>query len=433
MATIACLVALPRRVLAPVAALLLAVGSLTGCATQQAVYSDGRPYQERAETKSADDFTVTAAALGREESLEVFGAPLNDVGIQPVWLRIANDTNRPQWLFPIAIDENYFPPFEAARRAAGLSAMTQAELYEQLNAKLFPRLVPAGEVVSGFVYTHSDEGLKAFNVELHGRTEVHNFHFVVSVPGLPTDYIDVDTARTYEPHQKTNLTRDELRRWLEGIICCTVNQENRLGDPLNIAFVGSLDQVRGALISAHWDVTAPVTSASLWRTFTSFLFGSRYRYAPVSALYLFGREHDLAFQKARAVIDERNHMRLWLAPVTVEEKPVWMGQISRDIGVKLSGRFWPPTTHVIDPDMDDARFYVLQELVDDGAVSHFGYVRAIAPAMVSLPHRNAEDDPYFTDGLRAVFFLSDVQITATDIELLNWHRPPVLAQELLQR
>ncbi len=414
------------------AAVLLAMAAvLSGCGTtKEVIYRDERPYNERAETKSADGFTVTAAALGREETIEVFGVPLNDVGIQPVWLRIANDNGRPQWLFPIAIDENYFPPYEAARRMSGFSGLTETELYQRLNTALFPRVIPAGEVSSGFVYTHADEGMKAFNVELHGRTEVHNFHFVVPVPGLPTDYFDLDTARVYEPHRKADLDREALRRWLEELICCTINGEGIAGDPLNIVFVGSLNQVRSALISTHWDVTAPTTSASLWRMFTSFAFGSRYRYAPISALYLFGREHDLAFQKARAVIDERNHMRLWLAPVTVEGKPVWLGQVSRDIGVKFSGRLWPPTTHVIDPDMDDARYYVLQQLVDAGAVSHFGYARALPPAMVAVPHRNAEDDPYFTDGLRAVFFLSDVQVLVTDIELLKWHRPPVLANEL---
>lgn len=419
-----------RLCLAVAATLLALAATLTGCATQQVVYSDARPYTERAETKSAGGFTVTAAALGREESIEVFGAPLNDIGIQPVWLRIANENSRPQWLFPIAIDENYFPPYEAARRMASLSALPESELFERLNAAVFPRLIPSGEVVSGFVYTHSDEGMKAFNVELHSRTEVHNFHFVVPVPGLPTNYFDPDTSHVYEPHRKADLSREELRRWLEDLICCTVNHEGAFGDPLNIVFVGSLNQVRGSLISTHWDVTAPATSASIWRMFTSFVFGARYRYAPISALYLFGRGHDLAFQKARAVIDERNHMRLWLAPVTVEGLPIWVGQVSRDIGVKLSGRVWPPTTHVIDPDMDDARFYVLQQLIDSGVVSHFGYVRALPPALVAVPHRNAEDDPYFTDGLRAVFFLSDIQVLATDIELLNWHRPPVLAREL---
>lgn len=105
-------------------------------------------------------------------------------------------------------------------------------------------------------------------------------------------------------------------------------------------------------------------SATTWQTAGAFLFGRRYRYAPVSPLFLFGRHQDLALQRARDVIDERNHMRLWRAPVSLDGVPVWVGQISRDVGVKLTGRLWPPVTS---------------------------------------PRLNGEDDPYFTDRLRLVW------------------------------
>jgi LssY C-terminus len=93
------------------------------------------------------------------------------------------------------------------------------------------------------------------------------------------------------------------------------------------------------------------------------VFGSPYRYAPMSGLYLFGRDQDISFQKPRNVIDERNHMRLWLAPVTHRGEPVWVGHISRDVGVKFTRRLWPPVTHVIDGDVDDARYYLVQDLI----------------------------------------------------------------------
>jgi hypothetical protein len=108
-------------------------------------------------------------------------------------------------------------------------------------------------------------------------------------------------------------------------------------------------------------VTAEITSSSIRRMISAFIFGSRFRCAPVSPLYLFGREQDMSLQKARAVIDERNHIRLCRAPVIYQGTPVWVGHISRDAGIKLSGRIWPPTTHVIDPAVDEARFYLEQD------------------------------------------------------------------------
>ncbi len=398
--------------------------AMAGCATSGPVHDDPRSYLERAQTQSSDGFTVTAAALSIEESVSALGAPLNNVGIQPVWLKIANFSSTQQWLFPIAIDENYFPTYEVARRMAKFSDIPEDEIYQKVNNQKIQHFIPAGAVVSGFVYTHSDEGMKAITVELHGKNRVRNFHFVLPVPGLPAVYFDLGSDALYGNKETVDLDFDALRSWLETMPCCAVDEEGKDGDSLNVGFVGSLDQVRGALISNGWDVTAPITQGSLWRMMTAFAFGSRYRYAPISALYVFGREQDLAFQKARDIIDERNHMRLWLAPVTVDGTNVWIGQVSRDVGVKLSGRFWPPTTHVVDPDMDDARFYVVQELIDSGLVRRLGYVKGHQPTNTATPHYNAEQDPYFTDGLRAIFFVTEHPIPPSQLRLMDWHLPP---------
>lgn len=405
---------------------LAAVAALAACSSVENVHVDSRHYLERAQTQAINQFTVTAAALTSEESREVFGVPLNNVGIQPVWLRIENHSSHAQWLFPIGIDDNYFPSYEVARRMSGFSELPEEEIYRRLDEAHIDPFLPGGAVASGFVYTHDDEGMKAFNVELHSANDTHNFHFVAPVPGLPSDYFDIEDGALPAGTEISDLTVSGFREWLESIGCCTTNDEGIPGDPLNIVFVGTLDQVRGTLISNNWDVTAPVTGASLWRMATAFIFGSRYRYAPISSLYVFGREQDLAFQKSRAVIDERNHMRLWQAPVTVEGSPVWIGQVSRDVGIKFSGRLWPPTTHVVDPDIDDARFYVHQELTHSGALSRVGYVEGHVPASHTEPHRNAEGDPYFTDGLRAVFFMSERPVARTDIDLLRWELPPSL-------
>jgi hypothetical protein len=134
----------------------------------------------------------------------------------------------------------------------------------------------------------------------------------------------------------------------------------------------------------------------------------------------------MAFQKSRAVNDERKHIRLWLAPVVHEGTPVWVGHISRDAGIKLSGRFWPPTTHVIDPAVDEARFYLEQDLIYSNRVSRFGVIDGVGAATIESPRHNAEQDPYFTDGLRAVFFVDDDFVPLVRLEVLNWSLPAEL-------
>ena len=386
-------------------------------------------FKDRVESAKKDNLTVSVAALGREESLKVFSTPLNDVGIQPIWLVVENHTEVTQWLFPIGIDDNYFPPYEAARRANLFSEYDETALYKKLVNEAIPFVLRPGQTASGFIYAHADEGMKSLNVRLHSKADEHNFHFVVPAPGLPTTYFDRDLSKAYEA-PSASLNESAFRDWLSDLPCCALNSEGRRGDPLNVLLIGDLDTLREALISSHWDVTAPVSGASVRRMISAFIFGSRYRYAPISPLFVFGREQDIAFQKARAVIDERNHMRLWLAPIKFEGKPVWVGQVSRDVGVKLSGRFWPPTTHVIDPDMDDARFYVVQELLDTGYAKRFGFVKSFDPVTPDNPYRNAEGDPYFTDGHRAVFFLVKDPVTPAAIELLDWDMPEGLFARL---
>ncbi|MGD8497950.1 MAG: LssY C-terminal domain-containing protein [Chromatiales bacterium] len=402
---------------------LVAAITAAACSTSGPVYQDERSYEQRAERQVRDGLTVSAAALSAEESRRVFGATLNSVGVQPVWVRIENHNDEPFWLLPLAVDREYFPAYEVARRMSDFSDLSVETLHERLHEKRIETLVTPRSLSSGFIYTHADEGMKAFNIELHGNDNTMTFPFVAPVPGLPSDYFDLDPDKLYTAEQIIDLDQEGLKAWLEDLACCTVDADGRNGDPLNLVFVGSLDQVRRALISRHWDVTAPVTGASLWRTFTAFFFESRYRYAPISTLCALEREHDLAFQKSRAIIDERNHMRLWLAPVTVDGRQVWVGQVSRDVGVKLSGRWWPPTTHVIDIDIDDARFYVVQDLLTGEQLQQVGYVYGQPPSLPESPNVNAEDDPYFSDGLRAVLFLADEPVPMTDVRLLRWRLP----------
>ena len=134
-------------------------------------------------------------------------------------------------------------------------------------------------------------------------------------------------------------------------------------DPVNVVLVGHDDDIFSALVHQGWDPTHSLSAASMRRTVTAYLFGRRYRYAPVSPLQLFNRQQDIAFQKARSTIHQRNHVRLWLSPYTYRGQRVWIGQISRDIGVRFSARSPFFITHRIDPEVDEARDYLIEDLL----------------------------------------------------------------------
>jgi hypothetical protein len=123
-------------------------------------------------------------------------------------------------------------------------------------------------------------------------------------------------------------------------------------------------------------------------------------------------------QKARDTVDERNHLRLWLAPVTFESKDVWVGQISRDIGIKLSSK--TIVTHKIDANVDEARLYVLFDLATSQYLGSFGFVKGVGASSPENPCFNYTEDPYYTDGLRAVLVLSEQPRTYLEIDFLDW-------------
>ncbi len=142
----------------------------------------------------------------------------------------------------------------------------------------------------------------------------------------------------------------------------------------------------------------------------------------MSALYVYGRGQDVALQKARDTIHERNHLRLWLTPLRLNGEAVWVGQISRDIGVRFTRK--TITTHKIDPDVDEARNYLLQDLWYSQVLAQYSYVAGVGAATYSEPRGNLTGDPYFTDGLRAVMWLSGDSLDMEEIEFLDWETPP---------
>jgi hypothetical protein len=61
---------------------------------------------------------VSAAALSADESAAVYGSPLADKLIQPVWIEVENNEDVPYWMMFAGLDPNFFPASEAAEAMA---------------------------------------------------------------------------------------------------------------------------------------------------------------------------------------------------------------------------------------------------------------------------------------------------------------------------
>jgi len=399
---------------------------LAACASYKPQPIESVPFQERAQSQTLGKVKVTAVVLSDEESHAVFGVKLAKKKIQPVWLRIENGDDKPHWVLPVSVDPDYYAPLEAAHKARlTWQGSANEAMREDFDRKAIKLRVDPGRVNEGFVYTNLDKGVKAVNVDLLSRDGMGRLVFVFRIPGLNVDFEEVDFEGVYGAGDYVDVDEQGLRKALEELPRAVLGKPGgREGDPINLVVVGEGRDVLAAFARRGWDVTETKYGASVWRTIWAGLFGYRYRYSPISPLYVFGRPQDLGLQKARATIHERNHLRLWLSPYRYRGADVWVGQISRDIGVKLTFKSPTIATHRIDSDVDESRTYLLQDLFYSGHLGAFAFVAGAEPASRDAPRENYTGDEYFTDGLRLVVFLRTEETAVSEVRFLDWGARP---------
>ena len=133
----------------------------------------------------------------------------------------------------------------------------------------------------------------------------------------------------------------------------TITGDGLPGDPVNVALIGTLQQLRAAFAALGWSEADRLSLASSWGMIRAFVLNSPYPSAPFSTLYLFGRGQDIGFQKA---IDnsprKRHHIRFWALSLTRardtwgaadfwqntkrppdNERALWVGAGTRDTGL----------------------------------------------------------------------------------------------------
>jgi hypothetical protein len=402
-----------------IAVCLSVVLGVTGCATFRPKPLEQIPFLERAQARERDGLRVTVSVPTREEARQTFGVDLEKGQIQPVWVQIENDTDAPFWFMLHGLDPNYY----SAREAAYIShfrfrGSTNKKMDEHFEGLAIDQRVPPHGSTAGFAFSNLKLGTKEVHIRLFGAGRVKDFEFYVTVPGLRADWQQVDWHSLYSEDEFLDCEDEgKLREALAGLPLTTTRKKGTgRGDPLNLIIIGDLKK---PFIKAGWDETEVLTAGSAWRTAKAF-FGGEYKYSPMSTLYVFGRPQDVGFQKARDTIHERNHLRLWLTPLYFRGKDVWVGAISRDIGVYFTMRAWNLMTHAIDPNVDEARNYLIEDLATAQGVERIGWLRGVEPVTRDDPHRNLMNAPYWTDGRRVVLLLSNEPVPLEDIDFFEW-------------
>jgi hypothetical protein len=172
-----------------------------------------------------------------------------------------------------------------------------------------------------------------------------------------------------------------------------------LGDPVNLAFDGDEASVHAAMATAGWTHADDVTGASSWRIIASTITRRSYDEAPVSPLFLFGRQQDFAYQQeVEGNPARRHHVRFWRTPdgwlLPGGRRVDWLaaGTFDRAVGFSL---FTLQITHKIDADIDIERDHIVATVI---AANPEALVEVLADFSTGYHSRNGGGDTITTDG-----------------------------------
>ena len=392
------------------ASLLVAALMLSACG--------GAPYQPqsegmaaveaRAESQTMGDVRISVAVPSPEETETIFDLPLYDRGVQPVWLEVHNGGATDLRYAPVGTDPDYVPPFEVAyTQKSGFSGTARKEMQQYLYGNAMPRSIDAGEVRSGFVFTQARPGTKGVNIDLFGpeADDAYSFVFFVPVPGFVADHAQVKFETLYSSADLTTHDLAGLREALGALPCCASDQlGDRAGDPLNLVLVGDGDYVLQALLRAGWFERMAAERGS--------------SDSSAEAAYLYGRTADAVFRKLRPGTDERSsELRLWMTPMQLGDQPVWVG----DVIHFLAG---PEGPVGLDPDIDYARDFFLQDLWYSQGLAKFAWLQGPNVVSIDQPRKDVMGGDYFTDGYRIVMWPSGTPISLLEADYVSWDNPP---------
>jgi len=218
------------------------------------------------------------------------------------------------------------------------------------------------------------------------------------VQGLPA--VPAPNAMAQEPAQDVDIERmvPEFPRR-----ATTVKLAN--ADLVNLAFIGSRQQVEDAFRQSGWSTSDPFSKHTFVRTFYAFLNNSTYDQAPMKTFLLDGKPADMSWQKSLNSYNRRDHLRMWQWTETPEGEIIWLSSSTHDTRATLSVKHHE-FVHHISPDIDDERSTVIRDLELAGCVQSVHLVPR--PGMPTFT-QNANGDVVRTDGELAVVQLKECQ------------------------
>lgn len=173
----------------------------------------------------------------------------------------------------------------------------------------------------------------------------------------------------------------------------------RVGNPLNLVFVGTEASLREALSGAGWTEVPGTIRESVYKGFVELLTGRTVSAAPpMNEYWLDGRRQDMNWAISTKFLSARHHFRVWDTGLRDERgRAIWWGAGDYDLSIR-----WHDLSHVRDPDIDAERDYIAASLKDSPRLERVALVE-----LAAIPRSGANDKgyPFHTDGRAAIIEL----------------------------
>ncbi len=189
---------------------------------------------------------------------------------------------------------------------------------------------------------------------------------------------------------------------------------HKVVDIINLAFLGSREQLLQAFSTSGWYAADPTTFKSFGKLYLAFNDKRKYNTAPVSKLLYRGRSPDFVFQKSFDNVLKRHHVRIWRAGA-IDGRTVWLGAAIHDTGAKFGGKCLL-FNHQTDKNVDSERSKINVDLTFTGCSQPASYIPWLAADF-------NENHVAQTDGRLAVLDLKTCSPPAS-LASLNEPAPP---------
>lgn len=195
------------------------------------------------------------------------------------------------------------------------------------------------------------------------------------------------------------LERKDHREWRRFLESKPLRAERRSGAPadrINLLLAGEADWIQRAFRSAGWTHAESRNPVSLAKTYFHIVQRKGYATGPMSSMKFEGRDPDFTFQKTLNSYARRHHLRIWRAGESASGLPLWAVAATEDTNIHFSRRE-KNFTHEIDPNIDNERAKVVNDLVYTGCVE--------AASLIAMPPM--ETPEFVTDGAIAALRLHE--------------------------